>query len=186
MAVAGGVQPVDGLHRDAHSGVEAEGVVGRIEVVVDGLRHADDPDAGPGQPGGHAQRVLAADRDQGVDAELLEVGDHPGLAALERVRIGPGGAEDRAAAGQDAADPVQVERHRVRLEHPAPAVLEPDDLVTVLGDPLADHRADDGVQAGAVPAAGEDSDAHVRPPGRVRARGRLLGVMMPQDRRPHA
>ena len=42
VAVGGGVQAVDRLHRDVDRGVEAEGVVGGAEVVVDRLRHADD------------------------------------------------------------------------------------------------------------------------------------------------
>ena len=45
VRLGGGVQPVDRLHRDVDRGVEAEGVVGRAEVVVDRLRHADDVDA---------------------------------------------------------------------------------------------------------------------------------------------
>ena len=36
------VQPVDRLGRDRDRGVEAEGVVGRVQVVVDRLRDADD------------------------------------------------------------------------------------------------------------------------------------------------
>ena len=47
VAVGGGVQAVDRLHRDVDRGVEAEGVVGGAEVVVDRLRHPDDVDAVP-------------------------------------------------------------------------------------------------------------------------------------------
>ena len=42
VAVGRRVQAVDRLHRDVDRGVEAEGVVGGAEVVVDRLRHADD------------------------------------------------------------------------------------------------------------------------------------------------
>ena len=54
-------------------GVEAERVVGRDDVVVDRLRHADDRD--PVllvEPGRDAERVLAADRDERVEALRLE------------------------------------------------------------------------------------------------------------------
>ena len=68
------VQPVDRLGRDVHGGVEAERVVGRREVVVDRLRYADDGDAVVVQRGRDAERVLAADRDEGVDAVRGEVG----------------------------------------------------------------------------------------------------------------
>ena len=104
VAVGGGVQAVDRLHRDVDGGVEAEGVVGGAEVVVDRLRHADDPHAVlVVQPGGDAERVLAADRDQAVDPFARDVLDDPLGAAVLLERIGPRGAEDRAAARQDAA-----------------------------------------------------------------------------------
>src|SRR6185312_16095833 len=38
---------------------------------------------------------------------------------------------------------------------------EADELVAVLGDALADHRADHRVEAGTVTTAGEDAAAHV-------------------------
>ena len=68
VGLGGGVQPVDRLGGDVDRGVEAEGEVGAGEVVVDGLRDADDVDAEVGELGGHAEGVLAADRDQRVDA----------------------------------------------------------------------------------------------------------------------
>ena len=55
-------------HRDVDGGVEAEGEVGAGQVVVDRLRYADDVHAEVGELGRDAQRVLAADRDQRVDA----------------------------------------------------------------------------------------------------------------------
>ncbi len=173
VALGRGVQPVDRLHGDVHRGVEAEGVVGRAEVVVDRLRHADDGDALVVQPGGDAEGVLAADDDQGVDAEPGQVVLDPldpgpaGTALLERIR--PRRAEDRAAARQDAAHRGDVERHRVRLERPSPAVAEPEELDPVFLDSPAHHGADNGVQPRAVAAPGQDSHSHrakpSRPPG---------------------
>ena len=61
------VQPVDGLGGDVDGGVEAEREVGAGQVVVDGLRDADDVDAQVGELGRDTERVLAADRDEGVD-----------------------------------------------------------------------------------------------------------------------
>ena len=77
VRLGGGVQAVDRVGGDLHGGLEAERVVGAGEVVVDRLRHADDVDAVVGQPLGHAERVLAADRDQPVEAVLLERGARP-------------------------------------------------------------------------------------------------------------
>ena len=170
VALGRRVQPVDRLHRDVDRGVEAEGVVGRAEVVVDGLGHADDLDAVVVQLAGHAERVLAADRDQGVDAEAGQVRLdllQAGLAVqrgLLRQRIGPRGAEDRAAAGQDAAHGRHVERLRVGLERSAPAVAEAHELRAVIERAGPHDRADDRVQPGAVAASGQDSDSHLAPP----------------------
>lgn len=102
VALGGGVQPVDRLHGDVDGGVEAEGVVGRAEVVVDRLGHADDVDAQLVQLGGDAQGVLAADRDQRVHALRGEVLLDPLHAVLDLERVGAGRAEDGAAARQDA------------------------------------------------------------------------------------
>ena len=84
VAVGGGVQAVDRLHRDVDRGVEAEGVVGGAEVVVDRLRHADDADAVLGvQPRGDAERVLAADRDQRRRLRRRQALDDPLGAAVD-------------------------------------------------------------------------------------------------------
>ena len=74
MRLGRGPQPVHRLHHDVDGRVEAEGEVGGGEVVVDGLGHAD---GGQlllvVQAGGDAERVVAADGDQGGQAEALEV-----------------------------------------------------------------------------------------------------------------
>ena len=109
---------------------------------------------------GRAQRVLAADRDQAVDAGRAQVRDDPLRAAVVGERVGARGAEDGAAAGQDAAHLGHAERPAVALERAAPAVAVADELVAVVADALAHDRPDDRVQAGAVAAAGEHSDPH--------------------------
>ena len=160
VRLGGRVQPVDRLHRDVDRGVEAEGEVGAGEVVVDRLRDADDVDAEVGELGGDAEGVLAADRDQRVDPVGREVVLDPLDAAVDLERVGARGLQDRAAARQDAADLVDAERGGQVLQRPAPAVEEADELEAVLPDALADDGPDDGVQAGAVAAAGQHSHAH--------------------------
>ena len=91
---------------------------------------------------------------------LCEVVLDPLDAVLDLERVGPAGAEDRAAAGQDAADLVDAEGHGLALERTPPAVPEADELVAVDADTLADDGADHGVESGAVSAAGQDTDAH--------------------------
>ena len=161
VGLGGGVQPVDRLGRDVDRGVEAEGEVGAGQVVVDRLRDADDVDAEVGELGGDAEGVLAADRDQRVDAVVGEVLLDLLDAALDLERVGPRGAEDGAAARQDAAALLGMPSSMVSaLERALPAVAVADELVAVHLDALADDGADDGVEAGAVAASGEDSDAH--------------------------
>lgn len=165
VRLGGRVQAVDRLRRDADRRVEAEGVVGGGQVVVDGLRNTDDMDAVlVVQARGHAQGVLAADRDERLDLLLGEVLLDAPDAVLLLERIRPRGAEDGAATGQDAAYGGDVEPDGVVLERPAPAVAEADEVVVVLLHALADDAPDDGVESGAVAASGQYSDPHGKVP----------------------
>ena len=109
---------------------------------------------------GRPEGVLAADRDQAVDAVALEVGGDPLGPPLLLQRVGPRGAEDRAAARQDAPHLGDAERPPVALQRSPPAVAVADELVAVLGDALADDRPDHRVQPRAVAAAGEHAESH--------------------------
>src|SRR5207248_7036065 len=113
------------------------------------------------------QRVLAADRDQAVDLAPGQrlAGALP--AAVERVGVGARRAQDRAAAGQYPPGVVEVELHRVVLQHAGPPVPEAEHVVAVGAHGLADDGAYDRVEAGAVAAAGQDPHAR-------HARGLLL------------
>src|SRR6202034_2053705 len=166
MAIRRGVQPVDGLHRDVHRGVEAERVVGGAQVIVDGLGHADHLHPLLVQPGGDTQSVLPADRDQRIHAQAgqvvldpVQAGPASGRGALAQ-GVGARRAEDGAAAGQDAAHRRHVQRHGVALQRAAPAIAESGELIPVLRHSGAHDRPDDRVQAWAVTAAGQDSDSH--------------------------
>jgi hypothetical protein len=154
------VQAVDGLGRDVDGGVEAEGVVGACEVVVDRLRHPDDVDPEVVQLGGDAEGVLAADRDERVDAEVLQVAPDPLDAVGNCERVGARRAEDRAASRQQPAHSGDVQRPGERFQGAAPPVAEAKERVPVLRHALADDRPDDRVESGAVPAPGEHADAH--------------------------
>ncbi len=87
VALGRRVQPVDGVGGDLHRGVEPEREVGRREVVVDGLRHADELHAVGAELGGDAEGVLAADRDQRVDPLAFERVVHARDTVLGLVRI---------------------------------------------------------------------------------------------------
>ena len=70
------------------------------------------------QPGSGTEGVLAADRDQPVDPGRREVRGDPLRPAVLLERVGPRGAEDRAAAGQDAAHLGHAERPAVASSGP--------------------------------------------------------------------
>ena len=112
VAFGGGAEAVDRLGHDVDGGVEAECEVGDDQVVVDGLGDADHGDAEVFvEADRHPQRVVAADRDQGVQPrawKLLADGGQVGLGVL--VGVGARRAEDGATAGDDAVGLGDVER----------------------------------------------------------------------------
>ena len=160
VRLGGGVQAVDGLGGDRHGCVEAEGVVGGVEIVVDRLGYADDGQAVLGEFRGHAKGVLAADGNERIDTEVGEIALDALDATLDLDGVRARGAQDGAAARQDAAHRGDVERHGDALERALPSVAESDEFVAVLLGALADDGADDGIETGAVAATGEDSDSH--------------------------
>ena len=160
MAFRRRVQAVDRLGRYLQRGVEAEGDIGGAEVVVDRLGHADHVHAVPVELVGDAERVLATDRDQGVELECRERLAHTVHTAVALVRIRTRAAKDRPAARQDPARRLDVEIHVRALEHAAPSVAKADELIAELVDPVAHHRSDDRIQAGTVTASGQYADLH--------------------------
>ena len=93
--------------------------------------------------------------------EPVHVGlDDLGAAAVLE-RVGAGRAQDGAALLGDAADHGAGDVDDVALDNAAPAIQESHEFVAVDGDALEDGATDDGVQSGAVSAAGEDSNFHV-------------------------
>lgn len=123
-----GVQTVDRVRGHRHRGVEAEGVVGGVGVVIDRLRHAHHRNAVVGEPLGTLERAFAADRDQRVDARVVEVRLDLVDARLEFIRVEAAGAQDRAAAQQDRVDERVVVQVRAQVVHEThPAVLVTDD-----------------------------------------------------------
>ena len=115
-----------------------------------------------------------------VDAQAVQVLGDPVDPAVDLERVGARRAEDRAAAGQDAAHVRDAERHGDVLQRAAPAVAEADELVAVDADALAHDGTDHRVQPRAVPAPGQHPDAQaVRLPA-------LTVVVGPAQRLPHA
>ena len=147
-----GVQPVDGVDAHLHGGVEPEGHLGGGQVVVDGLGHPDHGQALGGQPRRDAERVLAADRHQGVDAVVGQRGPDGVGPPVDLVGVGPRRAEDRAAPREGAAERLDAEVDDLVLDRAAPPVTDADHLVAVDLLALADHRPHHRVEPGAVAA----------------------------------
>ena len=114
---------VDGLADRVQRGVEPEGEIRGRQVVSDRLGHAHQPQALLKKLVANFLRAVAANGDDGVDAQMLGIGDdlvrdvaHHFLSVfLSLVAEGVaaiGSAENRAAARQNPADPVEGELER--------------------------------------------------------------------------
>ena len=181
MGAGGGDELVEVADDGVQRGVGADRHVGAEEVVVDRAGQADDVEAplapilglghavlrqdadvvGPlvVEDLGAAQGAVAADHHQPLEAALQRVADHL-VAPLRRAhRLGAGGAEDRPARLEDAADVVPAERpdHLPAVDQPLVALVDPEDLHAPV-ERDAHHRAQGRVHPGRVAAAGEDAD----------------------------
>ncbi len=114
------------------------------KIVVDGLGHTDDFQSLLEKLVADLLRSIAADGDDGVDAELGRVGDHLAgnvarnfLAVLDVLVVegiaAVGGAEDRSAARQNAGDFLEREFEGFfRPDQAVEAIGDADDLPSVL------------------------------------------------------
>ena len=131
VALGRRVQAVDRVGRDLHRGVEAEREVGGREVVVDRLRHAHDVHAVAAELVRHAEGVLAADRDQRVDALAPSVSSTlatPPSVLYGFVRDVPRIVPPRCRSPRVVGD---GELDGLALDDAAPAVAEADEVVAV-------------------------------------------------------
>ncbi|OPZ14536.1 MAG: hypothetical protein BWZ10_01892 [candidate division BRC1 bacterium ADurb.BinA364] len=171
-----GVQPVDGFGDDLHRGVEAEGVIGFADVIIDGFRHSNGAQAFFRQFAGDGQRAVAANGHQRLNAQFAAALD-AAVADIDRLFVflfsrkeakrivAIGCAQDRAAFGQDSGHIGILEQSPAILGQPKIAVLESDDFHAVARHGRLGHSANDGVEAGAVAPAGQNADspfAHAR------------------------
>src|SRR5680860_831479 len=105
VAGRGVAEPVDRVHAEVGRGVEADGDVGAVDVVVDRRRHADHRHPVLLVQGlGAAEAAVPADNHQAIDAArpkaLGGAGAAGGLVELLTAR----GPQDRAAALDDVGD----------------------------------------------------------------------------------
>ena len=183
-----GAQLVDELHTAGDRGRETDAVVGPEDVVVHRLRHGNHRYAFAGKPGAVRKGVVAADRDQPVQAEPIDhrqavVGEVEGTfgfalaLTLEELRHVPGldlggirsaGVQERPAGAIDGAYVTRTEwlgaldlrlgRVEVVVEQAGPTSPQTDDLIAAI-DRAVDERFDARVQSGDIATAGQHSDA---------------------------
>ena len=123
---------------------------GERDIVVDGLRHVDDPEIAlglPADPVGHEEGAFTADREEIVYAEPADGGHHDAELLLHVVGIVTGCPQDGAAPRGDPRDFVDGERPDIALlafEEGLEAAENADD-VHALVDRLDGRRADDAI-----------------------------------------
>src|SRR5271163_2766640 len=171
VRLCGGVNLVESVGDGVQRGVKSESNLGRGKIVIDGLGNADDLQSLLKKVVADLLRTVAADGDDGVDAQLGGIGDDLAgnvarhfLAVLDSLvmkRIAAvGGAEDGAAAGQNSAHFLEREFEGFfGTDQAVEAIGDADDLPSVLDDGSLGGGANDGVEAGRVPASGIDADA---------------------------
>jgi hypothetical protein len=163
-------EAIDRVGRGSDGRVEPERQVGRRQIVVDRLRHADHRDAELLETQADPHRAVAADHDERVDLVPSDALDDVGGAVddhLLAVDHRPEGervatiarAEDRAALGQDAPHVLAGQRpDAVREDEALETVEDAEDLPVVVGLGRLHEGADHGVQARAVAAGRQDAD----------------------------
>src|ERR1700722_14960236 len=155
VRVGSGMDTLDRLGSDHDGGIEAEGCISSVDVVVDGLGNAHTGHAILTQVQRHRLRVIAAQRNQRVNLVDLQHLLHLLNAARNLLHIGARGMENRTALQLNAIGVFKGERNKTVVEHAAPAVQKADKFVAVVIDPLAHNRVNHGVQPGAIAASGQ-------------------------------
>lgn len=155
VGAGGSVEVVECLGDAGDGGIESDAVVGALDVVVHGLGNADYWMAVGGELVGHGKGVVAADGDEGVEADFFENGTGHGVSLFVGAGVGARGAEHGAALVEDAGDVVRGHPKVVALEDSGPAIAKSLDLPAQQRG-FSDDGADGGVKTGTVSAAGEN------------------------------
>ena len=167
VAAGGGVNAVDDLGGNVHSGVEAKSYIGAVDIVVDGLGQADDVQAFLREQVGGFMGAVAAQAEQAVQLCVL-VGLFHGRDFIDLVVLdhahqlegGALGAQNGAAQCQDAAEVILAHLPVLAVDQAVVAVQDAHDLhiITHPGIQCLCHAANGCVQARAVAAGGQDAN----------------------------
>ena len=158
MGLHGVPQLVDALHRRVGGGVEADGIVGADDIVVDGAGNTHHGDAPLAQILGAPEGAVAADGHDAVQSQQLAGIIGLLLPCLGAELLAAGGIQDGAAPVDDAADAGAVHLHEVAVDEALPAAADAHHL-DAPAQGAAHHGADGGVHTRRVAAGGQDTDA---------------------------
>ena len=159
---------VDHIGGDIHGGLEAEGGIGAVNVVIDGLGQGDHVHAGVRDQLGALLGAVAAHDHQAVQVQavvgVLHGGDEAVAVLINNVLAGDialaGSAQNGAALGQDAGKVLGRHEFIVALDQAPVAVIHAEDfhIIQLLIQGLA-HAPDGSVETLAIAAAGDQGDA---------------------------
>ena len=121
----GRADAVDRFHHDVDGGVETEGEVGAVEIVVDGFGDTDHRELEVlVQPLRHPEGVVATNRDQGVKAESAERFAEFRDRLRLLVGVGPRRPQDGPPPGDDLIGLDRLQGGGVPADCPPPALQE--------------------------------------------------------------
>ena len=151
-------QLIDALDGRVGGGVETDAVVGAADVVIDGAGNADDVDAVLAQGQSAPEGAVAADGDDAVQSKEFAGGDSLALALLGHEFRAAGGIEDGAATVDGVGHALLVQTDDVAVDQAVPAPADAVALHSVVQCGTY-NRADAGVHAGGIAAAGQHADS---------------------------
>ncbi len=102
VRLGGGRETIDCVDDDLHCGVEAQGHVGKSDVVVDRLGNPDDVETFVLQTCCRSQRAVTADHNDGVNALSLHGPRHRGIAIAMNEGVHPRSPEDGPTEAEDS------------------------------------------------------------------------------------
>ena len=153
MGLRGGVQTVDSIGGHRNGGIETKGVVGGVNVIINGLRHAHYRHAVIRKPLCALEGTFTTDGDKGVYPGIRHVGLNLVKAGLELIRMQAAGAQDGAAAQQNTVDFRIVIKIAAAVFHQAhPAVFITYNGISKFIGRGTHYRTDYSIEAGAIAA----------------------------------
>ena len=164
VGIAGLANLVQAFAGSVQRRVEADGVIGVGQIVVDGSRHADGGKAQPGKRLRALVGAVAADADQSLDAQIVQIA-HGQLLNLQIVEVHAArGAQEGAAAVDFVRDAARGQNFKIVVlvraahEHAVVAALEAHHRHVVM-QRCANHRADGRVHARSISAGGQNTNS---------------------------